>query len=540
MILSIRYGRGRGDGRAVAHEHGESPGAGSRSRQLPAALDASVARLRGIGDRPWEWLEHWAATTPEAVAISHPQTTWTYARYASEVRRWAARVASSGARSRVVGLFAPKRPELLAAIVGVMSSGNAVLVLDPAEEHARRASMLVETDPVVIYASVELGDTDGVRVEPFDFDEHSEHAQAIAVDDDDLASVVYSSGSTGEPEGRGGSHGLLVHSIARVVETMALTCHDVLSQFHDPSAPGATRAIFGALAAGAHVRLIDPRSESLSGLVATIAEQGLTVLHAPPQLVRALLSVCEPDDPRLATVRHVLLAADRTTPGDLRTALRCLPDGCAVVVNYSSTEIGTISENVFRRVDEVLPGRVPVGRPLPWVEVRIVDDDGAELPTGEAGMLEARVEGAMPQSFPARTSMDDRGFVRNGDMARLLADGSIDVIGRRSRRIKIDGFQVDLEEVESVLMADARVDVAVCVPSERNGRVELAVFAVAPTLLDVGDLHALCRSLPPRARPATVRLVDELPATTRGKIDRWSVGRLAVGDHSVNLWSHRG
>lgn len=216
----------------------------------------------------------------------------------------------------------------------------------------------------------------------------------------DAAWITYTSGSTGVPKGMTTTHGMLTQRAAEGRRSVIIPERPVVSGFQELSFMGVVKSVFGGLAAGADVRLFRPRLESVSAILSTIQQERLTFLHGPPQLMRPLWSICGPDDPRLATVRQVRLGADRTQPADLRAALRCLPGGCEVVIAYGSGELGSIAEVHYRRGDTIPAVRVPVGYPEAWVEVMVVDDDGAPVPRGETGAVELRSHGYTALPFP--------------------------------------------------------------------------------------------------------------------------------------------
>lgn len=476
--------------------------------------------LDRAGDRPWKWVTHWARETPDRPAVSDGQTTWTYERLWSEVQRWSGRFGEFTARCRVIALSAPKSPALLAAMLGVMRSGNTALVLDPAETVTRLERVLAEAEPVLVLAD----DLDEMRqswpdAEAFDAGDPVGEA-ADDISGSELAWVVYTSGSTGVPKGMARSHAVLAQRAAMAVERTEMTSDDVSALFYDLSFVASGRVVFPSLLIGAELRLVHARSTSLASIIATIADHGVTQLLAPPQMIKAVVGQCQTDDPRLRTVRHVRLSADRTQPADLRAALRCLPPHCVVVISYGAGETGAISENEFRRGDEVPPGRIPVGQPRKWIEVRITDEYGAPVQPGEVGMVEVRGRLLMPEPFP-RTGVVHHRWIRNGDLARILEDGSLDLVGRANARVKIDGVAVDLNEVEDALASHPDVESVVCVRGEdAQARAEIVAFVVAARPIGLAELREQANRLPPNARPGAYRRLDRLPVTSRGKVDR--------------------
>lgn len=492
------------------------------------SLEALAKQAPQVGDRPWAWLEHWAAETPNAVAMTHPGGSWTYERYLYEVQRWSARIMETGARGEFIGVSAAKSPDLVAAMIGVLHSGNVLVPVDPGEPGDRLARIIEQTDPAVVYADDDaLAGLDPALRAPFAFDSTERNPSAVERDDDDLVYVGYTSGSTGAPKGMSRTFAGVLQRTVEVLGVMQVRPDDVLIQAPELSfIATASRMLFGALMTGTKLTMIDPRQQSASAMLAEIAEQEVTIFHSPPQLFRALLAVCGPDDPRLRSLRLVRLGSDRTQPADLRAALRCLPDGCEFVIGYGSSDIGSISQTVFRRGDPIPQGRLPVGPPFPWFDIEIVDDDGKPLPQGEVGILEITNHLIAPSPFPAIGSVDPWPR-RNGDTARILEDGSLDLVGRVAARIKIDGVPVDLNEVEARLGGHPLVELAVCVRHDRlDGRAELVAFVVTAGPLDESELRAVCSTLPSHSQPAHYRFVDSVPSTARGKVDRDALAEL--------------
>lgn len=491
-----------------------------------------IDRLRPVGERPWHWIGHWAEVTPDATAISGPGFRWTYRRYDAEVTKWAARTAAAAGTGGVVAVSARKRPDVIAAMVGVMRSGNTLLPLDAQETPRRLERILVEAAPSAVFADSSATGLHGlVDHHPFESDEPLPPVEPVETPDGAVASISYTSGSTGVPKGLATPFSSLLQRTAEAVVGMGLGPEHVLSQVHELSfLVASSRNVFGAAAAGAELRLFDPRVQSVAGMIDSISEARVTHLHCPPQMIRAVLGACGPDDPRLASLTWVRLGTDRTHPGDVRAALRCLPDGCEFIVGYGSTEFGDLAHTSFRRGDELPTGRIPVGRLKPWLEARLLDDDGREVQEGNEGILEVRTRGVIPQPFPARGEVDPHRWVRIGDSARMLADGSLDLVGRVTARVKVDGVAVDLNEVEAVLQAHPSVGTVACAVREIGdlGRVELIAHVVAAAPVVLADLAEHCRTLPVHARPRRFEFLDALPSTARGKVDSEAL-RLGVG-----------
>ena len=490
---------------------------------LHPAVRHLFAELDEVGKRPWMWVDHWAEQVPDAVAISDSDETWTWRHLRREVHRWSARVGAAAAPGGVVALSARKRPAVVAAMIGVMRAGNVVLVVDTDESPERLAAVLSDVQP-----SLRFGDpgafpgVDPVTVRSFDFDgPGGPDVVAAEPGELDAAWITFTSGSTGVPKGMTTTHGMLTQRAAEGRRFVIISERPVVSGFHEFTFMGVVKSVFGGLAAGAHVRLFRPRLESVPSILSTIQEQRLTVLHGPPQLMRPLWSSCEPDDPRLATVRRVRFGADRTQPADLRAALRCLPDGCEVVIAYGSGELGSIAEVQYRRGDTIPTGRLPVGYPEAWVEVTPVDDDGAPVPRGEVGVVEIRSHGYTALPFPPPADGVPPATLRNGDTARILDGGSLDLVGRADARVKIDGVGVDLNEVDAVLQSHPAVDQAVCILAERSDRrAEIVAVVLASKPIEGRELRETCRSLPPASRPTSFRFVDAFPTNRRNKVDR--------------------
>ena len=106
------------------------------------SLEALAEQVPRVGDRPWNWLEHWAAEKPNAIAITHPSGSWTYERYLHEVQRWSARIRATGARGELIGVSEAKSPDLVAAMLGVLHSGNVLVPMDPSESDDRLSRII--------------------------------------------------------------------------------------------------------------------------------------------------------------------------------------------------------------------------------------------------------------------------------------------------------------------------------------------------------------------------------------------------------------
>ena len=134
----------------------------------------------------------------------------------------------------------------------------------------------------------------------------------------------------------------------------------------------------------------------------------------------------------------------------------------------------------------------------------------------------------MPEPFP-RTGVVHHRWIRTGDLARVLPDGSLDLVGRANARVKVDGVPVDLNEVEAAVASHPDIESAVCVRVEdANARAEIVAFVVAARPVDPAELRERANRLAPNARPGRYHHLDRLPVTSRGKVDREAL-RLGLG-----------
>jgi len=459
-----------------------------------------------------------------------------------------------------VALCLPKRVEAVAAIYGILKAGAAYVPLDPkappmrlgmiAADCAVRA-VVGEPEParvtlramegnrpelVVLVGEGEAGEDLGGRVVGFGDATSDPHATdpGVPATEEDLAYILYTSGSTGVPKGVMLTHRNALAFVRWCADAIGVGPEDRLSN-HAPFHFDLSVFDLYLAAVGRAAVLPVPEEDTYLGpsLLRFIQDQRITVWYSVPSALMLLTRVAGPG--AIPSVRTIAFAGEVYPTRHLRE-LRRLAQEAELWNLYGPTETNVITAH---RVEELPQDdrTLPIGSACSGAEVFALKEDGAVGGVGEVGELFARGPTVMrgywgqPEKTaevlvpdPRRPDLPGRVY-RTGDLVRLREDGAYDFLGRRDHQIKSRGYRIELGEVEAALTSHPSIleAAAVAVPHEQWGTAIVACVVPkkgAPPLRENDVKRHVARRLPRYMVPASVAIMDDLPRTSNGKIDR--------------------
>jgi amino acid adenylation domain-containing protein len=455
-----------------------------------------------------------------------------------------------------VGIYVERSPEMIVAVLGVMKAGAAYVPLDTDYPTERVAFILEDTDLPVLLTEERLlehlpSSAHARGILRLDADwrmiaEESAENPSTDVTPQSLAYVIYTSGSTGRPKGVTVPHGALANHAAAVAEIFPIEPAVRLLQFITLSFDAAAEEIFPTLLTGGTLVLISAPTELIGWQLAGFCEQeSINILHLPASVWHQCVDDLVPRNRPVRAPLEVLLVGGESPDVDRLRAWRDLTDGPFKFLNaYGPTE-ATITTTIFETTGEEEEisrlSKVPIGRPIANSQAFLLDTHLQPVPVGVPGELhiggagvargylnrpEVTAEQFVPHPF---ASEPGRRLYKTGDLARFRPDGSIEFLGRIDYQIKIRGFRVELEEIETVLNQHPAVQTTVVLPQESDvsddvaGETYLAAYvvpaeAVEPEVSELRD-HAKAK-LPPYMVPSAFVILDALPLAPSGKVDR--------------------
>ena len=479
--------------------------------------------------------EAMAAARPEALAVIEPAVgrVFSYRALDLAANALAARLQSAGvAPGDVVGVKMPRGAGHVTALLAVLKLGAAFLPLDPDLPDSWLADLAAQAGARVLVSDRAEALGASVVLAPDLADQQQVPPDRPIPDADRLAYVVFTSGSTGAPNGVRGLCGALSAHGSATIAAFGLQPSDRVLHFSGLGFDVALEEIFPTLLAGATVVVRDEAAaESVRAFVAFLAREAVTVANLPASFWHVLVEEMALTGARFApALRLVIAGSERINPQALRRWREVAPD-VAWMNGYGPTET-TITATAFAVMpSQPLPddlGEVPIGRPLAHARTVLLACDGSLTPMGGTGMLwigGPAVTGgylgdlAEAQAFQPDPWVPGGRIYCTGDQARWRADGQLEFLGRRDRQIKLRGQRIDLHQVERQVAALPGVRAAhVAVLQEPAPR--LVAWVVTEPGLSADDITAAAGRKLPRAMVPLVICVESLPVGANGKIDR--------------------
>jgi len=491
-----------------------------------------------------------AQRTPNARALIWNDQCVTYRELNRAANRVARYLRSLGIRADDrIALCVERNLQMVVGMLAILKAGAAHVPLDPSYPRERLAYMLEDCKPRVLLTQLHLKDSlPPVRAETVLLDDLSSRqtrgddlnldAREVGLTPRSLAYVIYTSGSTGLPKGALNEHRGMVNRIWAQAEIEAYTDTDICCQKTSISFVDAVFETFGALCTGRPLVIIpsDVLNDSRA-LAALIARERVTRLVTVPSLARSFVE--DPDVMRdLSGLRSWTLSGEEVQADLLSKLHRHLP-GCEWIIQYGSSEISSDAAIFKTRSFEGM--RVPIGRPLPNVQIYVLDKHGEPVPIGMPGEIHVAGAGVgrgywnRPELTAMRFVADRFGnermgrMYKTGDLGRWKPDGTLEYLGRNDHQIKIRGFRVELGEIEARLMSHPEVREAVVVAREDvPGEKRLVAYVVLrereshdSRTQDVDGLREhLKAALPAYMIPVAFMVLNALPKTPNGKLDR--------------------
>ncbi|MFF1838053.1 amino acid adenylation domain-containing protein [Streptomyces sp. NPDC058231] len=508
------------------------------ARELPRT---TVARL----------IEEQAERSPEHPAVTGGDHELSYAELNARANRLAHCLRERGAGpERFVALALGRGPELMVAILAVLKTGAAYLPLDPNYPAERLAFTLADARPVLLLVD---GATDRLVPEPepgscprLRLDDPGLRTELagrpdgnldeVPVPGDSSAYLIYTSGSTGRPKGVLISQDNLLNFQLAMRDRLRLGPQDRFAAVTTVAFDASVLELYPPLLAGATLVLVPRETVREPGeLAGLLVREDITVMQGTPSLWEMLIGT-SPD----AVRGRRLLAGGEALPGPLAEAMTAL--GSEVVNLYGPTETTVYSTCAVLSPAEPVPA---IGRPVANTRVYLLDDGLRPVPAGAVGELYiagagvARGYWQRPGLSATRFLPDPFGgpgerMYRTGDLARWSSDGTLRYLGRTDHQVKLRGFRIEPGEIESALTAHPSVRQAVVLARETPGAGQTLVgYAVVHPGAPVGqaDLRDhLAARLPDYMVPSALVLLDALPLTVNGKLDRAALPAPQVPD----------
>jgi amino acid adenylation domain-containing protein len=486
-------------------------------------------------------IEDQVERTPEATALVYEGTRCTYRELEQRANQLAHRLQRLGVGPDVrVAVHLHRSQELVVALLGILKAGGAYVPLDPDYPQERLAFMLADSGARVLLTQHSLREAlAGGSAQVLCLDEEREALEKepagrppCAATPHTLAYVLYTSGSTGRPKGVAIEHQGICNRLLWMQEAYGLGPEDRVLQKTPFSFDVSVWEFFWPLMTGATLVVARPGGHQDSRyLVECIRRNAITTLHFVPSMLQVFL-----EDPKVETCRGLVrvFCSGEALPSELvkrfhsrlDAALHNLygPTEASVDVTYHACERGGV------------PPRIPIGRPIANTRIHLLDRHLKPVPVGVPGELHIGGIG-LARCYLNRPELTAGKFIRDpfsphpgarlyktGDLARYREDGEIEFLGRMDDQVKLRGFRIELGEIESALAAHPDVrEATVALREDRPGDPRLVAYVVpvAGHTPSASELRGFVgNTLPAHMVPAALVLLERMPLTPSGKVDR--------------------
>lgn len=488
---------------------------------------------------------------PDRPALTHDGYTRSYAELDARANRLAHVLMAAGVgRGDRVGLLLDRTGEIVVSVLAVLKAGAAYVPVDPAAPADRAAFVFGDTDVSVVVTDRPETVPSG-RWEVLDLGGRAGAIAAapatrpsVTTDPDDLAYVIFTSGSTGRPKGVAVAHAHVTALMGSAQTHFGYTEHDVWTLFHSHAFDVSVYELWGALLHGGRLAVVPYlTSRNPDAFAALLADERVSALSLTPSALRQLELALRQTPRELPALRWIMLAGEALEPDLVQRWFALDPTPPAVLCNLYGTTETTVHVTMLDVAEPTQFPRSVVGGPMPHLGLAVLDEWMRPCPVGVPGEL--HVSGsALAHGYWGRAGLTAERFVpdpfsgipgarmyRTGDLARRLPDGGLEYLGRRDHQVKIRGFRMELGEIEATVRDHPAVEQCVVTVRESvAGERTLAAYitgAVTDAGTGPGELpdqpalrEFLARSLPDYMIPATVTVLQSLPTTVNGKVDR--------------------
>jgi amino acid adenylation domain-containing protein len=496
-----------------------------------------------------ELFEEQVQRTPGNVAVMFGGQSLTYSALNERANQLAHYLRARGVGpDQLVGLCLERSLEMVVGLLGILKAGGAYVPLDPTYPAERLAFMLNDAAPCVLLTQERLKSTlppttaevialdhppSAIGQQPLgDLD-----AKSVGLRSSHLAYVIYTSGSTGQPKGAMNEHRALINRLLWMQSEYQLTAGDQVLQKTPVSFDVSVWEFFWTLLSGASLVMARPRGhQDPIYLMGVIEQTQVTTLHFVPSMLRAFLS--QHREGRCSSLRQVICSGEELPASLQRAFFEQLPQ--AQLHNlYGPTE-AAIDVTAWKCRPDAQDSRIPIGQPIWNTRMYVLDGHRQPVPIGVAGEIyiggagvargylnrrELTKERFLPDPFSAAAQAR---LYRTGDMGCWRADGALEYLGRNDHQVKIRGFRIELGEIEAQLVRHPDVKEAAVVAREGVADDMRLVAYLVPQnspegqrTLDVAVLRAHLKTvLPEHMVPSVFAILDQLPLTPSGKLDR--------------------
>jgi len=524
------------------------------AEEIHFQLEGLAGPRRGLPDRRvHELFEQRVRMHPDAVAAVHGDRQWTYRELNARANRLGRALLARGLRREgVVAVVTERNLDWMAAVIAIFKAGGVYLPVEPHFPASRIASALSLAECGLVLTErgsattldAALDTLSGVRKLHIDRAYEEDHADGdlgVSVAPDQLAYVLFTSGSTGAPKGAMCEHaGMLNHIYAKIAD-LEIAEGEVIPQTGPQCFDISVWQLVAALLVGGRTLLVEQEVIlDVERLVDTIVDGRAAVLQVVPSYLDVFLSYLEQHPRDLPDLHSVSPTGDFLKKELVHRWFAAQPM-IKLVNTYGLTEI---SDDAVHEVMDRAPDRerVPLGRPIDNVHVYVVDEHLSPVPLGAPGVIvfsgvcvgrgyvnDLERTRAV---FTADPHREGQRLCRSGDYGRWQPDGKLEFLGRRDNQVKVSGFRIEIGEIENVLsrvpgvrdgavVVAARTDRSKCLVAFYSGRRPLEADVVR---------DRLAQTLPGYMVPSAFHWRENLPLTPNGKIDRTMLAALAGSD----------
>ncbi|HSF30804.1 MAG TPA: amino acid adenylation domain-containing protein [Candidatus Tectomicrobia bacterium] len=485
------------------------------------------------------------ARTPDAVAVVFEDQVLTYRELNIRANKLAHHLQALGVGPEIlVGICVERSLEIVVGLLAIIKAGGAYVPLDPAYPQERLTFILQDAQISMLLTRERLiarliGDQTKVVCLDLDRELIAQEGDTNPVNKgtpDNLVYVIYTSGSTGAPKGVAVEHRQLCNYLHGVLRRLALPSPASFATVSTIATDLGNTMIFSSLCTGGclHVlseeRVADPHAAA-----DYFTHHSIDCLKIVPSHLAALHTSSHPEQ---ILPRELLILGGEASRSDWVKSLKTLAPGCTILNHYGPTEatVGVLTYRVGE--NQRVPGlsTLPLGRPLSNVRIYLLDQHLQPVPIGVQGEL--YIGGAnLARGYLNRPALTAEKFIpdpfsdqpgtrlyKTGDLARYLPDGNIEFLGRLDNQAKTRGYRIELGEIEATLERHPAVRRAVVLAREdTSGDRRLVAYCVAHNGLrpDIRELRSFLQTkLPDYMVPAAFLVLDALPRTPNGKIDR--------------------